>query len=73
MTVLPQAKHALTLKRFRQIDNEQYDSHTDPWTAYVKNFISSSPQYNLILRLSRRLSNSSTKSAKSILQFVPFP
>jgi len=36
MTVLPQAKHAQTPKRFRQIDNEQYDSHTDPWTAYVR-------------------------------------
>ena len=25
-------KHALTLRRFKQIDNEQYDSHTDPCT-----------------------------------------
>jgi len=36
MTVLSQAKHALTvnLNRFRQIDNEQYNSHTDPCTVY---------------------------------------
>jgi len=32
----------------------------------------SSPQRNLILRLSRRLSNSSTKSSKSVLKLVPF-
>jgi len=32
MTVLSYAKHALALnqKRFRQIDNEQHNSHTDP-------------------------------------------
>ena len=31
-------KHALTLnqKRFRQIDNEQYNSHTDPCAAHVR-------------------------------------
>jgi len=32
----------------------------------------SSLQRNLILRLSRRLSNSSTKSSKSVFQLVPF-
>ena len=64
MTVLSYAKHAIPLnqKRFRQIDNEQHNSHTDPC-----NFISLSTQYNLILRLSCRLSNSSTKSSKYIL------
>jgi len=38
MTVLSNAKHALHLnqKRFRQIDNEQYDSHTDFCTGYVQ-------------------------------------
>jgi len=38
MTVLSQAKHALTLnlKIFTQIDNEQYNSHTDPCTGYVR-------------------------------------
>jgi len=38
MTVLSQAKHALTLnlKRFKQIDNEQHNSHTDPCTGYVQ-------------------------------------
>jgi len=36
MTVLPYAKQALTLKRFIQIDNEQYNSHADPCTVYVK-------------------------------------
>ena len=32
------SKHALTLnqKRFRQIDNEQYNSHTDPCAAHVR-------------------------------------
>jgi len=32
MTVLSYAKHALPLnqKSFRRIDNEQYNSHTDP-------------------------------------------
>jgi len=34
-------------------------------------FISSSPQCNLILRLSCRLSNPSTKSSRSIFQLVP--
>jgi len=38
MTVLPCVEHALPLsqKRFRQIDNERYDSHTDPCTDYVQ-------------------------------------
>ena len=36
MTILLKAKHALTLKIFGQIDNEQYDSHTDPCTVYVR-------------------------------------
>jgi len=40
MTVLSYAKHAVPLslnqKRFRQIDNEQHDSHTDPCTGYVR-------------------------------------
>jgi len=38
MTVFSYAKHALTLnqKRFRQIDNEQYNSHTDSCTVYVQ-------------------------------------
>jgi len=38
MTVLPYAKHApaLNQKRFRQIDNEQHNSHTDPCTGYVR-------------------------------------
>ena len=38
MTVLSYAKHALALnqKRFRQIDNEQHNSHTDPCTGYVR-------------------------------------
>jgi len=36
------------------------------------NFISSSPQRNLILRLSCRLSNSSTKSSESVLKLIPF-
>ena len=31
-----------------------------------------SPHRNVILRLSRRLSNSSTKSSKSVFQLVPF-
>jgi len=38
MTILSLAKHALpqtNQKRFRQIDNEQYDSHTNPRTVYV--------------------------------------
>jgi len=37
-TVLSYAKHALALnlKRFRQIDNEQYNSHTDPCTVCVR-------------------------------------
>ena len=37
MTVVPYAKHALALnqKRFRQIDNDQDNSHTDPCTVYV--------------------------------------
>jgi len=38
MTVLSYAKDALTLnqKRFRQIDNEQHNSHADPCTGYVQ-------------------------------------
>jgi len=38
MTVLSYAKHApaLNQKRFRQIDNEQHNSHTDPCTGYVR-------------------------------------
>jgi len=38
MTVLSQAKHALTLnlKSFRQIDNEQYNHHADPCAIYVR-------------------------------------
>jgi len=38
MTVLSYAKRALALnqKRFRQIDNEQHTSHTDPCTSYVR-------------------------------------
>jgi len=38
MTVFPEAKHALTLnlKRFRQIDSEYYNSHTDSCTVYVR-------------------------------------
>jgi len=38
MTVLPDAKHALPLKqkRFRQIDNEQHYSDTDPCKGYVR-------------------------------------
>jgi len=27
---------ALNQKRFRQIDNEQHNSHTDPCTGYVR-------------------------------------
>jgi len=39
MTVLPYAKQALPLnqKRFRQIDNEQHNSHSDPRTGYFRN------------------------------------
>jgi len=35
---LSKAKHALALnlKRFRQVDNEQYNSHTDICTVYVR-------------------------------------
>jgi len=38
MTVLPYAKHALPLnqKRFRQIDNGQHNSHTDPCAGYIR-------------------------------------
>ena len=38
MTVLSYPKHALTLnqKRFRQIDNEQHNFHTDPCSGYVR-------------------------------------
>ena len=38
MTVQSYAKNALTLnlKRFKQIDNEQYNSHTDPCTVYIR-------------------------------------
>jgi len=38
MTVLLWAKHALipNLKRFRLIDNEQYNSYTDPCTVQVR-------------------------------------
>jgi len=37
MTVLSYAKHAppLSQKRFKQIDKEQHNSHTDPCTGYV--------------------------------------
>jgi len=36
MTILSQAKYALTpnLNRFKQLDNEQYSSHTDPCTVF---------------------------------------
>jgi len=38
MTVQSYGKNALTLnlKRFKQIDNEQYNSHTDPCTVYIR-------------------------------------
>ena len=38
MTVQSYAKNALTLnlKRFKQIDNEQYNSYTDPCTVYIR-------------------------------------
>jgi len=29
----------LHLNRFKQIDNQQYDSHTDPSTVYVRIYI----------------------------------
>jgi len=69
MAVLSWAKHALSLnqKRFRQIDIEQHNSHTDPAQSTFE-FISC----NLILRLSCRLSNSSTKSSRSVFQLVLF-
>ena len=52
------SSHEYTVDRrsMRQIDNEQHNSHTDPCTgSNFSNFISSSPQRNLILRLSCRL------------------
>jgi len=38
MTVLSYAKHALALNQngFRQTDNEQHNSYTDPCTDYVR-------------------------------------
>jgi len=38
MTVKSYAKNALALnpKRFKQIDNEQYNSHTDPCTVCIR-------------------------------------
>jgi len=38
-------------KRFRQIDNEQYNFHTDPCTVYVTILYHHTPECNLILRL----------------------
>jgi len=71
MTVLSYAKHApaLNQKRFRQIDNEQYNYDTQiPAQATLEFYII----INLILRLSCRLSNSSTKSSKSIFSVRTF-
>jgi len=59
----------LNQKRFRQIDNEQHTSHTDPCTGYVQILYH---HLNVILRLSCWLSNSSTKLSKSVFQLVPF-
>jgi len=71
MTVLSYTKHALPLshKSFRQMDNEQHNSHTDRCTGYVQILYH---HLNVILRLSCWLSNSSTKSSKSVFQLVPF-
>jgi len=71
MTVLSWAKHTLILnqKSFRQIDNEQYNYHTDPCTVYIRILYN---QILNVLRLLSRLSNSSTKSSKPNFQIVRF-